>query len=90
MIYYLPQNTNCTELTKVLAKMNYTYDKSLWEVKDDKYNPMYLPEGFHYQQCYFINSADVVFNLAQVYVAYRPRTVDPSNDNIYNKTNNFI
>jgi hypothetical protein len=48
MIYYLPQNTNCTELTKVLAKMNYTYDKSLWEVKDDKYNPMYLPEGFHY------------------------------------------
>ena len=32
----------------------------------------------------------VVFNLAQVYVAYRPRTVDPSNSNIYNRSDNYI
>jgi hypothetical protein len=32
----------------------------------------------------------LVFNLAQVYVAYRPRTVDPSNGNIYNRSDNNI
>lgn len=48
MIFYVPQNADCSRRDLVLAKMNYTYDKSKWEVKDDVYNPMYLKEGIHY------------------------------------------
>lgn len=48
----------------MLAKMNYTAAKAKWEVKDDKYNPMYLSEGFHYQQCYYMAKEEKVFNLA--------------------------
>jgi hypothetical protein len=48
MIFYVPQNADCSRRDLVLAKMNYTFDKAKWEVKDDKFNPMYLKEGFHY------------------------------------------
>lgn len=54
MIFYVPQNSDCNDRDLVLAKMNFTDAKKKWEVKDDKYNPMYLAEGVHYQQCYFI------------------------------------
>ncbi len=64
MIFYVPQNTPCTNSDLILAKMNYTLAKTKWEVKDDSYNPMYLNEGVHYQQCYFIASSEQVFNLA--------------------------
>ncbi len=64
MIFYVPQNTPCTNREAVLAKMNFTAAKNKWEVKDDSYNPMYLKEGVHYQQCYYIAKDEVVFNLA--------------------------
>lgn len=64
MIFYVPQNTPCDDRDQVLAKMNYTVGKAKWEVKDDTYNPMYLKEGVHYQQCYYIAQEEVVFNLA--------------------------
>jgi hypothetical protein len=90
MIFYVPQNSDCEDRDLVLAKMNFTDAKKKWEVKDDRFNPMYLAEGVHYQQCYYIAKSELVFNLAQVYVAYRPRTVDPSNGNIYNRSDNTI
>lgn len=48
MIFYVPQNTPCSRRDLVLAKMNYTLGKGKWEVKDDRFNPMYLKEGVHY------------------------------------------
>jgi hypothetical protein len=48
MLFYVPQNIDCSQRDQILAKMNYTFAKSMWEVKDDKYNPMYMKEGFHY------------------------------------------
>ena len=48
MIFYVPQNKDCSRRDLVLAKMNFTYEKLKWEVKDDAYNPMYLKEGVHY------------------------------------------
>jgi hypothetical protein len=64
MLFYVPQNIDCNNRSEVLAKMNYTAAKAKWEVKDDKYNPMYLSEGFHYQQCYYMAKEEEVFNLA--------------------------
>ena len=49
MIFYVPQNSDCNDRDLVLAKMNFTFAKKKWEVKDDRYNPMYLAEGVHYQ-----------------------------------------
>jgi hypothetical protein len=49
MIFYVPQNSDCNNRELVLAKMNFTFAKKKWEVKDDKFNPMYLAEGYHYQ-----------------------------------------
>ena len=54
MIFYGPQNSDCEDRDLVLAKMNFTDDKKKWKVKDDRFNPMYLAEGVHYQQCYYI------------------------------------
>jgi hypothetical protein len=48
MIFYVPQNTECSRRDLVIAKMNYTFEKLKWEVKDDNFNPMYLKEGVHY------------------------------------------
>lgn len=48
MIFYVPSNNDCSRRDLVLAKMNYTKNLNKWQVVDDSYNPMYLPEGVHY------------------------------------------
>jgi hypothetical protein len=49
MIFYVPSNNDCSRRDLVLAKMNYTKNLNKWQVLDDSYNPMYLPEGVHYE-----------------------------------------
>lgn len=84
----MPNNTDCSRSEEILAKINYTSVTLGWEAKDDTLHPLNLKEGIHYQICYYISTDKVVFNMAQVYIAFRPRTVDPSNAHIYNRTDN--
>jgi hypothetical protein len=69
--------------------MNYT-TSSGWTVPDTTFNPLDLLEGKHYQVCYFDVSENAIFNLMQLYLVARPRTIDPSNGSIYNRTDNKV
>lgn len=69
--------------------MNYTTVYG-WTVPDLTYSPLFMKEGLHYQVCYYSVTENAAFNLMQLYLAYRPRTIDPSNGSIYNRTDNKI
>jgi hypothetical protein len=47
--------------SKIKGKLNYT--SFGWEVLDNSFNPLYIPEATHYQLCYYIASLGVSFNL---------------------------
>lgn len=70
--------------------MNYSVESSAWIVPDITYTPLNLLEGTHYQLCYYDSADSVAFNLVQLYIANQPRTVDPSNAAIYNRTDNVL
>eukprot|EP00347_Sterkiella_histriomuscorum_P007679 403347989 len=90
IMYILPNNTDCKKTQFTIANITYVSALLGWQVLNDTLNPLYLPEGKHYQLCYYDSSFDDSFNMAQIYIAKRPRTVDPSTGHIYNRTDNQL